>query len=162
MRKQTMLLTALLIAVTIAVGSHYTLYAGTFDPDIESISFNIGDATTGAPAITGALAGVASAQARLTDGSTGDPQSPPLGGSNAQVGPQDVELIIVKIDDADPVVAGDDITYTIAVANTGDTDATGVFILDTLPDGVSFVSSIPANTCFFDTEAFPDQVLCGV
>jgi uncharacterized repeat protein (TIGR01451 family) len=159
MRKQTMLLTALLIAITIAVGSHYTLYAGTFDPDIEQINFSIEDAVTGGPAVAGTLAGVASAQARITNGFTGDTQSPPLGGPDAQVAPAAVELVIVKLADVDIVIAGENITYTIAVANTSvDTDATGAFITDTLPVGVSFVSSFPVNTCAHDT----GEVTCNV
>jgi uncharacterized repeat protein (TIGR01451 family) len=45
----------------------------------------------------------------------------------------------------DPVFAGDDITYTLAITNNGPLDAIGVHITDTLPSQVSFISSTPAS-----------------
>ena len=41
------------------------------------------------------------------------------------------------------VLAGDEITYTLAVSNEGQGDATGVVVTDELPIGVSFVSATP-------------------
>ncbi|MCH7745466.1 MAG: DUF11 domain-containing protein, partial [Chloroflexi bacterium] len=145
MKKQTMLLAALLIALTIAAGSHYTLYAGTFDPDIERINFSIENAVTGGPAIAGTLAGVASTQAKLTNGP--DPATPPLEGPDAQVVPAVAELSITKVADAESVIAGEQITYTITVTNSGDTAAAFVFTGDTLPDGTTFDSAASSPEC---------------
>ena len=51
-------------------------------------------------------------------------------------------LAISKVDSPDPVPAGDVLTYTLTVSNTGDAPATGVVVTDT----------IPAYTTFHDAE----------
>jgi len=50
-------------------------------------------------------------------------------------------LTISKTDTPDPVVAGNNITYTLAYSNTGGADATGVVIRDTVPTNTTFVSA---------------------
>jgi len=50
-------------------------------------------------------------------------------------------LSITKTDSPDPVVTGNNLTYTIQVSNAGPSDSTNVVVLDTLPSGVSFVSA---------------------
>lgn len=45
----------------------------------------------------------------------------------------------------DPVSAGGDITYTLAITNNGPLNAVGVHITDTLPSQVSFISSTPGS-----------------
>ena len=51
-----------------------------------------------------------------------------------------VDLVISKIDSVDPVVPGRSLGYTITVTNNGPADASGVTVIDTLPDGVSYSS----------------------
>ena len=51
------------------------------------------------------------------------------------------DLSIAKTDSPDPVVAGQNLTYTLAVANNGPDSAAAVMVSDTLPAGVAFVSS---------------------
>ena len=51
------------------------------------------------------------------------------------------DLSITKTDDVDPVIAGNDVTYTIAVSNAGPSDATGVVVTDMLPAGLTLVST---------------------
>ena len=55
-----------------------------------------------------------------------------------------VDLVISKSDSPDPVVAGDQLNYTIFVRNDGPSQATNVVVTDMLPVEVEFLaSSIP-------------------
>ena len=51
------------------------------------------------------------------------------------------DLSVEKTDDPDPVVVGEDVTYTVTVTNNGPDDATGVTLTDTLDSDVTFVSA---------------------
>jgi uncharacterized repeat protein (TIGR01451 family) len=53
---------------------------------------------------------------------------------------------VVKSDSPDPVLPGQNLTYTITYSNTGDTTATNVLIQDTVPANTTFVSATPAPT----------------
>ena len=53
------------------------------------------------------------------------------------------DLSISKSDNIDPIIAGNQLLYTVTVNNAGPDDATGVVVTDTLPAGVTFVSSTP-------------------
>jgi uncharacterized repeat protein (TIGR01451 family) len=55
----------------------------------------------------------------------------------------EVDLAVTKTDSADPVSPGDPLTYTVTVTNAGPSHGTGVTLADTLPAGVTFVSSSP-------------------
>lgn len=54
------------------------------------------------------------------------------------------DLGISKSDSADPVNAGDSFNYIITVNNGGTADAKNVALTDTLPAGVTYVSSTPS------------------
>lgn len=63
------------------------------------------------------------------------------------------ELSIQKIADKTEVIAGQDyILYTIFVTNDGPSDAENVVITDTLPAGVTLVSSGTSTTCEYDEQ----------
>ncbi len=59
-----------------------------------------------------------------------------------------VDLELTKQDAPDPVTIGNDVDYTVRVANHGPSRATNVTVTDTLPAGTTFVSaSVPQGTC---------------
>jgi uncharacterized repeat protein (TIGR01451 family)/LPXTG-motif cell wall-anchored protein len=51
------------------------------------------------------------------------------------------DLAVTKDDGQDTVRPGEETTYSITVANRGDTEVTGVALVDTLPEGTTFVSA---------------------
>jgi uncharacterized repeat protein (TIGR01451 family) len=53
----------------------------------------------------------------------------------------EVDLAVTDIDDIDPIIAGNNLVYTVTVDNAGPSDAQNVVVTDTLPAGVTFVSS---------------------
>jgi uncharacterized repeat protein (TIGR01451 family) len=65
------------------------------------------------------------------------------------IGAGSADLAVTKTDAPDPVVAGQNITYTITASNAGPSNATTATLTDTLPAGTTFVSlSTPAGwTC---------------
>ena len=52
----------------------------------------------------------------------------------------DKDLEITKTDSVDPVILGQNTTYTITVENTGDVTLMNVIVTDTLPDGMEYIS----------------------
>lgn len=54
-------------------------------------------------------------------------------------------LGITMTDAPDPITAGSNLMYTVTVSNAGPDTATGVTVSDTLPAGVTFVSSTPSQ-----------------
>ena len=55
------------------------------------------------------------------------------------------DLTVTKTDSVDPVIMGNNLTYTLTVINNGPDDATSVFVTDSLPAEVSFVSATPSQ-----------------
>ena len=51
------------------------------------------------------------------------------------------DLSVLKIDDIDPAVPGSTVNYTVTVNNAGPDSAANVIVTDTLPAGVTFVST---------------------
>ena len=54
------------------------------------------------------------------------------------------DLLITKTDAPDPVLAGNDLTYTLTATNRGPSDAQNVQITDTTPANTTFSSAIPS------------------
>lgn len=53
------------------------------------------------------------------------------------------DLSVNQSDSPDPVVTGENLSYNVTVSNNGSFDATNVVLIDTLPNGASFVSANP-------------------
>ena len=68
----------------------------------------------------------------------------------------EADLTVAKTDSVDPVVAGNDLAYTVTVSNSGPSDAQGVVVTDTLPGGVTLVST---TGCAEDPSAVPTCTL---
>jgi uncharacterized repeat protein (TIGR01451 family)/gliding motility-associated-like protein len=58
---------------------------------------------------------------------------------------REANLSITKTDSPDPVLAGQNLTYTITVMNNGPTEASNVEVTDNLPSGLTFISATPSN-----------------
>lgn len=52
----------------------------------------------------------------------------------------EADVLVTKIDSPDPVIAGEQITYTVTVENLGPSTAETVTVTDTIPTGTSYVS----------------------
>lgn len=75
---------------------------------------------------------------------TGSEADPDTGNNTATISTTvlvEADLVISKSDSPDPVVAGDTLTYTLAITNNGPAIATGVVFTDTLPAAVAFASA---------------------
>ena len=69
----------------------------------------------------------------------------PVGADDATVTVTVVDLVadlsITMVDDADPVVAGNALSYTLTISNAGPDEAVNVVVTDTLPAGVTLVAT---------------------
>jgi uncharacterized repeat protein (TIGR01451 family) len=72
------------------------------------------------------------------------------------------DLSITKTDSPDPVLAGDDLTYTITVTNGGPSTANDVEITDELPDGTTFVEGVDGNGATICALLQPGTVVCDL
>jgi uncharacterized repeat protein (TIGR01451 family) len=58
---------------------------------------------------------------------------------------EEADVAITKTASPEPVTAGNQVTYTLSVRNNGPNPAAGVQVVDTLPGGVTYVSSVPSS-----------------
>ncbi|MGA7616386.1 MAG: DUF11 domain-containing protein [Thermoanaerobaculia bacterium] len=71
--------------------------------------------------------------------STADPTTPNTATTTATSTSQ-ADLSVTKIGSPDPVIAGNDVTWSIQVTNAGPSDAAAVSLADTIPPNTTFVS----------------------
>ncbi len=112
------------------------------------------------PTATGTISNSASVSSTTNDPVPGNNTAGPV---NTMVNGS-ADLSITKTDSPDPVLVGQNLTYTITVTNNGPTSAAAVTVTDTLPGGVTFVSATPSQgtcsgtstvTCNLGSLAFP-------
>ena len=65
----------------------------------------------------------------------------------------DTDLSVAKSASPDPVVNGSDLTYVVTVSYNGPDNSTGVVLTDTLPQGVTFVTSTPGGPVCSESSA---------
>jgi uncharacterized repeat protein (TIGR01451 family) len=86
--------------------------------------------------------------------------SPTRGGPNDQTKPS---MVVSKVSDKTSAAPGEEVTYTVYYNNTGSTKAKNVWLNDTLPDGVTYISSSrPYTSQNGNTYRFNDTVSDGV
>ena len=95
-------------------------------------------------AVTGTITNTATVATTTSD--------PVPGNNSASVGvtitEEYADLQVTKSDSTDPLLAGELLTYTIGITNTGPADASNVVVTDTLPSGLTLVSATPSQgTC---------------
>lgn len=111
-------------------------------------------ATTVGSATTAALSNTATVTSATPEAQPGDESA-----TESTTVITEADLSIGKTDDIDPVLAGNNLTYTITVNNAGPSDATGVVVTDTLPAGVALVST---TGCTEDPGAAPTCTLGSI
>ncbi|HWH27943.1 MAG TPA: S8 family serine peptidase [Mycobacteriales bacterium] len=87
----------------------------------------------------------------------------PLGGTQAYslagVTADRADLVVTKGDSPDPAIAGEQLFYPITVRNAGPDPALDVTVVDTLPTGVSFVTTDVPGLC---TQAPVGTLTCSL
>ncbi|MGG5258682.1 CARDB domain-containing protein [Phycicoccus avicenniae] len=100
--------------------------------------------------LTGSVTNTASVGTTSTD--------PTPGNNTAQVASpveRAADLQVIKTADQQSVVAGSGLTYTITVVNNGPSTATGAAVTDTLPAGLTYISSTTsAGSCSTSGQLF--------
>lgn len=74
----------------------------------------------------------------------------------------EANLSVTKVGAPEPVLAGNNLTYTITANNSGPSDAQLVTLTDELPDGTTFVSGVDAGGADVCDETEPGEVLCAL
>ncbi len=71
------------------------------------------------------------------------------------------DLTVTKVDTADPVVAGESITYTITALNDGPSVAANAVVTETLPSGATYNDALSDSRCD-ETSAGSGVVTCAL
>jgi len=141
--------TATNVVITETYDSNVTFVSATPAPDVGNNQWNVGTLT---PGVSGTITVTVKVNSPLSDGTqllNSVLIQSDQGSANAQevtVVESNPVLVISKIHSADPVKAGDNLTYTITYSNESSASetATSVVIIETYDPNVTFVSATPA------------------
>ena len=139
------------ITVVSTTPSQGNFTAGTWD--VGSIA-NGGIATLSIVG-TANTTGIATNTAQITQSDQSDPDSTPNNNdaaeddqASAQISAEQIDLSVTKtVNNSSPNV-GEQVVFTVTVANGGPSDATGVQISESLPTGTTLISSNPSQGSF--------------
>jgi uncharacterized repeat protein (TIGR01451 family) len=121
----------------------------------DDINYKVGIAVVARSTTVGTITSDASATTTTNDPNPANNFA--TGVTNIVALPQpEADLVAAEVDSVDPVDAGDNISYTITVANSGPDTAEGVVVTDTIPEGLTFFSATPQAVCGEESGA----VLC--
>lgn len=93
----------------------------------------------------GAAANTVTNNASVESPTTADPDPSNNSASETTEIVRDTDVSITKVDAADPVFAGTDITYTLQVTNAGPSTSTATTVTDSLPAGTTLVGATADN-----------------
>lgn len=108
-------------------------------------ALNSGATETVTLVVTPTLAGILTNQATVSSAANDPDNNNNVASTTTTVNPK-ADLVISKIDEPEPVIAGETITYTLTVTNNGPSPAADVVISDTLPLSLSLQSVSPATS----------------
>ena len=118
---------------------------GTYDSGTNQVTFALGSVAAGingtvtfTVAVAAPLANGTSLSASSSMSATGVTSAPAMATTTVASAPT---LSLTNTGTPNPVLAGNQLTYTLALANNGTDAAHGVGLTDTLPAGLSFVSA---------------------
>jgi uncharacterized repeat protein (TIGR01451 family) len=117
-----------------------------------TVTWSIGSVAAGGSGSVQMVAHVASPLANGTTitnggGSIDSAQTNPVSAAAATTTVQSAPVLTIsKTDGPDPVAAGANITYSLSWSNTGNMNASGVVVTDTLPANTTFVSATAGGT----------------
>jgi uncharacterized repeat protein (TIGR01451 family) len=83
--------------------------------------------------------------AAYSGGPNNRPVASELGDESQQVTPAQADLVVTKVADQTQVMFGENVTFTVTVANNGPSTATDVVVVDPVPQGLVFVSATPSQ-----------------
>lgn len=113
-------------------GQNFSAALGSLAPGA-SATITVTAAVSGTA--TGTISNTASVTSTETDTNTANNSA-----TDTTTATPQIDLQITKTDTPDPVIAGNQLTYTIQVTNAGPSTATGVTVTDVLPSTLTFVS----------------------
>lgn len=122
---------------------------------------NLGPQSSKQVIISAQVSALASGSITNTAQVTSSSTDPNLANNMAQdktvVKPAEADLAIGLAASSNPVPAGQLLTYTLAITNSGPSSVAAFVVTDTLPSQVSFVSSSPTSPACMDSAG---QVIC--